>query len=150
MSNEIIVKRSWWTNNWKWFLPISLVLFLVLFGFLLNSNTAGNRTDIVQAYSDNLLYEKAIESANSNQRVQEILGEIEPIDKLAIFEGSSVYSNNNNTVELSIRIKGTKGKGKMDILAVRNGTNWKYKKINIRIKEPNEEIQILKVAIDVK
>jgi hypothetical protein len=51
---------------------------------------------------------------------------------------------------LSIRIKGTKGKGEMDIMAVRNGTNWKYKKINIRIKEPNEEIQILKVAIDVK
>jgi hypothetical protein len=150
MDNELIVNKSWWNSNWKWFLPTSLILFLLLFGFILSSTVDGSITDIAQAYSDNSLYEKAIEKVKTNKRVLETLGEIEPIDKLAIFEGNAIYSNNNNSVALSIRIKGSKGKGKMDISAEKNGTAWKYKTINIRIKNPKEEIQILKDTIEVK
>jgi hypothetical protein len=53
-------------------------------------------------------------------------------------------------VTLSIRIKGSKGKGKMDISAKKNGSEWEYKTITIRIKNPKEEIQILKDTIEVK
>lgn len=148
MDNELIVERSWWKRNWKWFLPTFFVIFLILLGFVFSSIIDGNVTDIAQAYSDNSLYEKAIEKAKTNQRVIEVIGEIEPIDKLAILEGNAVYSNNNNSVELSIRIKGNKGKGKMDISAEKKGKEWNYKKINIRIKEPKEEIQILKDSIE--
>ncbi|TRX35501.1 hypothetical protein FNW52_10700 [Flavobacterium sp. ZT3R18] len=148
MDNELIVKKNWWSRNWKWSLPT--LLFLLLFGFFLSSTIDGNITDIAQAYSDDSLYEKAIEKAKTNERVLEVLGAIEPIDKLAIFEGNAIYSNNNNSVALSIRIKGSKGKGKMDISAEKNGTVWEYKTINIRIKEPKEEIQILKDTIEVK
>jgi len=147
MDNELIVEKSWWKRNWKWFLPTFLVVFLLLFGVILSSSIDGNVTDIAQAYSDNSLYEKAIEKAKTNERVIELIGEIEPIDKLAILEGNAVYSNNNNSVELSIRVKGNKGKGKMDISAEKNGKELEYKKINIRIKEPKEEIQILKDTI---
>jgi hypothetical protein len=150
MDNELIVKKSWWNRNWKWFLPTSLFLFLILSGFLLSATIDGNITDIAQAYSDNALYEKAIEKARTNKRVLDVIGKIEPIDQLAILEGNAIYSNNNNSVALSIRIKGNKGKGKMDISAERNGVVWNYKKINIRIKEPKEEIQIIKDTIEVK
>jgi hypothetical protein len=144
MNNELIVKNGFWATNWKWFLPISSLLFILLVGFLWSVSIEGNVMDIAKAYSDRSLYEKAIVLANSNKRVQEVMGEIEPIDQLAILEGNTIYSNNNNAVVLSIRIKGNKGKGKMDISAERNGTAWNYKKINIRVKEPKEEIQILK------
>lgn len=150
MDNELIVERSWWKKNWKWFLPTFVLIFLLFFGLILSSNIDGNVTDIAQAYSDNSLYEKAIEKAKTNQRVIEVIGEIEPIDKLAILEGNAIYSNNNNSVELSVRVKGNKGKGKMDISADKNGKEWKYKKIKIRIKEPKEEIQILKDTIEKK
>lgn len=147
MDNELIVEKSWWKRNWKWFLPTFLLMFLLLFGLILSLSIDGNVTDIAQAYSDNSLYEKAIEKVKKNKRVLEVLGEIEPIDKLAILEGNAIYSNNNNSVELSVRVKGNKGKGKMDISAEKNGNGWEYKKINIRIKEPKEEIQILKDTI---
>ena len=147
MDNELIVEKSWWKRNWKWFLPTFLLVFLFLFGVILSSSIDGNVTDIAQAYSDNSLYEKAIEKAKTNERVIELIGEIEPIDKLAILEGNAIYSNNNNSVELSIRVRGNKGKAKMDISADKNGKEWEYKKINIRIKEPKEEIQILKDTI---
>jgi hypothetical protein len=73
-----------------------------------------------------------------------VLGDLEPIDKLAILEGNAKYSNHNNSVELTVRVKGPKGKGKMDISADKNGTEWEYKKINIRIKQTEEVIQVLK------
>ena len=150
MDNELIVEKSWWKINWKWFLPTFLLIFLLLFGLILSSIIDGNVTDIAQVYSDNSLYEKAIEKAKTNKRVLEVIGQIEPIDKLAILEGNAIYSNNNNSVELSVRVKGNKGKGKMDISADKNGNEWEYKKINIRIKEPKEEIQILKYTIKKK
>ena len=147
MDNELIVEKSWWGKNWKWFLPTLTLIFSLLFWLILSLSVDGNVTDIAHAYSDNSLYEKAIEKAKTNQRVLEVMGEIEPIDKLAILEGNAIYSNNNNSVELSVRVKGSKGKGKMDISADKNGAKWKYKKITIRIKEPKEEIQILKDTI---
>jgi hypothetical protein len=119
-------------------------MFLLFFGLLLSSSVDGDLTDIAQAYSDNSLYEKAIEKTKTNKRVLEVIGEIEPIDQFAILEGNAIYSKNHNSVELTIRVKGNKGKGKMDISANKNGNEWEYKKINIRIKDSKEEIQIVK------
>jgi hypothetical protein len=150
MDNELIVKKSWWNRNWKWFLPTIILVFLIGFGLILTSAIDGNMTDITQAYSENSLYENAIEKAKTNKRVLEVMGKIEPLDKLAIFEGNVIYSNNNKSVLLSVRVKGNKGKGKMDISADKNGTVWEYKKINIRIKNPKEEIQILQDSIGKK
>jgi len=147
MNNELEIKNSWWKRNWKWSLPIFLLLSIFIFVIIINSILNGNVSSLAQAYSDNSLYENAIELSKTNQRVIEVLGDIEPIDNLAILEGNAVYSNNNNSVELSVRIKGNKGNGKMDIFADKDGTRWNYKKINIRIKEPKEEIQIIKDTV---
>lgn len=143
MNNEIIIEKSLWKRSWKWLLPTIMIMLFFLVRLFLNSNIDGSLTDITKAYSDNLLYEKAIEKANKNKRVLEVIGQIKPIDKLAILEGNANYSNNNNSIILSVRIKGSKGKGKMNISADKNGSEWVYKKINIRIKEPKEEIQIV-------
>ena len=144
MDNQLIVEKSWWRKNWKWSLPTLVLLFIIVIGLILSLSIDGNVADFAQAYSDNSLYEKAIEKAKNNDRVHEVIGEIEPIDKLAILEGNVIYSNNNNSVELSVRVRGSKGKGKMDISANKNGEDWDYKKISIRVKEPKEEINILK------
>ena len=80
---------------------------------------------------------------NANQRAKEILGEIEPIGKLAILEGDAKYTNDNRSVEITVRIEGNKANGKMDISAYKKGTEWQYKKITIRIKQPKEEIAII-------
>ena len=147
MNDELIIEKSLWKRNWKWFLPSFISILLILLGIIFSSNIDGNITDIAHAYSDNLLYEKTIEKVKTNQRIIQVIGEIEPIDKLAILEGNVIYSNNNNSVKLSVRIKGSKGKGKMDVSAYKNGNKWKFKKINIRIKNSKEEIQILKDSI---
>jgi hypothetical protein len=123
----LIEKKIWLKQNWKWSVPATILLVFI-FGLFLTSNSSEGITDIVQAYNDNSLYEMAIEKANSDKRIIQTIGIIQPIDKLAILEGNTVYSNNNNSVLLSVRIKGTKGNGKLDISADKIRTVWKYKK----------------------
>lgn len=74
-----------------------------------------------------------------------MLGEIEPIDKMAIVEGQVQYSNNNTTVNSTIRINGSKGKARMDISANKVKNKWSYSKIHIRIKNPLEKRQTIKI-----
>ena len=105
----------------------------------------GIGADLVQAYSDTELYENALEKVKTDQKVAELLGEIEPIDKLAILEGEVHYTNKNQTVNSSIRLKGTKGKARMDITADKINNEWEYKIINVRIKNPPEKKQTIKI-----
>jgi hypothetical protein len=142
MDNELIEKKIWLKRNWKWSVPATILLVFIL-GLFLTSNSSEGITDIVQAYNDNSLYEMAIKKANSDKRIIQSIGIIQPIDKLAILEGNTVYSNNNNSVLLSVRIKGTKGNGKLDISADKIRTVWKYKKIIVRNKSPKEEIIVV-------
>ena len=147
MNNELIEQKNWWKRNWKWLVPvggISLFLILILF----SSGIGGMGIDLVQAYSDTELYENALEKVKSDKRVTELLGEIEPIDELAILEGEVKYSNENKTVNSSIRVTGTKGKARMDISADLINNSWDYEKINIRIKKPVENKQTIEILTE--
>ncbi len=145
MNNELIEQKSWWKRNWKWFLPISglIVIFIAIF---FSSGMSGAVTNLAQAYADTELYENALEKVKTNQRATELLGEIEPIDKLAILEGSIGYSNDNKTVNSTIRLTGKKLVARMDITATRINNKWDYKKINIRIKNPPEKRQTIEIV----
>ena len=145
MNNELIEQKSWWKRNWKWFLPISglIVIFIAIF---FSSGMSGAVTNLAQAYADTELYENALEKVKTDQRATELLGEIEPIDKLAILEGSVGYSDDNKTVNSSIRLTGKKLVARMDITATRINNKWNYKKINIRIKNPPEKRQTIEIV----
>jgi hypothetical protein len=65
----------------------------------------GIGTDFAQAYSDTELYQDAIQKVESNQKVKELLGKIEPIDKFAILEGEVNYSIENQSVNFTIWIQ---------------------------------------------
>lgn len=144
MNNELIEQKSWWKKNWKWLIPLSgISLFIAL--TLFSSSVTEIGVDLVRAYSDTELYNNALKEVKSDKRIIELLGEIEPIDKLAILEGEVRYSNNKKTVNSSIRVIGTKGKAKMDISANLVNNSWDYQKINIRIKKPIENRQTIEI-----
>lgn len=144
MNNELIEQKSWWKRNWKWLVPVIGIILISMATFF-SSGMDGVATDLIQAYADTELYENALEKVKSDPRAIELLGEIEPIDKLAILEGSVGYSDDNNNVNSSIRVVGTKRKAIMDISADRIDNAWTYKKINIRIKKPIEDKQIIEI-----
>ncbi|WP_432412411.1 cytochrome c oxidase assembly factor Coa1 family protein [Rasiella sp. SM2506] len=144
MNNELLQKKSWWKRNWKWLVGFSALLLISTIIFF-TSNMESITTNLVQAYADPELYENALKKVKADKRVTELLGDIQPIDKLAILEGQVAYSDHANTVQSTVRIIGDKGKANMDISAERINTIWKYTKINIRIKNPPENKQTIEI-----
>ena len=141
-NDELIIEKNWFRKNWIWLL-LGVLLGVYILIVALNSNSQNGLSDTITAFKDNALYENAIDHANKTQEVIQTIGKIAPVDKLAILEGSSSYTNNNNSVDLSIRINGTIKNGKLEIHADRNASEWNYKKILIRTKNPNREIIII-------
>ena len=144
MSNELIPEKSWWKRNWNW-VVVCLVLLIVASTILFNTKIIGVGADITKAYLETSLYTDALQKAQADNRVTEILGTLQPIDKLAILEGAVTYTDSNQRVSSTIRVKGTKGKAKMDIKAQRVQNIWKYNQINIRIKNPSQQIQTIEI-----
>ncbi len=133
-------KKPWLHRNWKWLTPV-LILFS---GLAVIISLAGNEiSGVVSVFSDSEIYENALKIAKGNEEVQQTLGDLQPIDLMAIAEGTIRYSNNNNTVDISVRVKGLKGKGKLDISANKVQNEWVYSRIKIRIKRPKQTIKIL-------
>ena len=92
MNNELIEQKSWWNQNWKWLIPVSGII-LISFTIFFSSGMDRISTELVLAYTDNELYENALEKIKADKRVVELLGEIEPIDNLAILEGSVLIAS---------------------------------------------------------
>ncbi len=147
MNNDLVEEKSWGKRNWNWLIPLSGII-LISFGIFFSSGMDGVATDLAQAYADTKLYENAIEKINADKRVSVLLGEIKPMDKLAILEGQVEYSNENKTVLSTIWIVGTKGRAKMDISADWINKKWNYTKINVRIKNPPEKKQTIEIATE--
>ena len=141
--NELVKHKSWIKHNRKWFIPLLGLFIIVIVGFF-SSGLGGKVKDISKAYADTALYENAIKEVKKNQKAINVLGEIKPTDKMAITEGFVSYSEDNKKVKSTIRIKGSKGKGKLDIHAERNEDSWIYKEIKIRIKGYKEPIIVIK------
>ena len=144
MNNELIEQKSWWKRNWKWLVSFG-VLILISLGIFFYSGMGGITTNLAHAYADKALYENALEKVKSDERATEVLGEIQPIDKLAIIEGEVNYSNSDKTVNSSVRIIGAKGKARLDISANKINNVWNYTKINVRIKSPPELKQTIEI-----
>ncbi|WCO00494.1 cytochrome c oxidase assembly factor Coa1 family protein [Psychroserpens ponticola] len=120
-----------------------MILLLVIF---FSSGMNKVASDLTIAYSDTELYNNALEKVKANESALNILGEIQPIDKLAILEGQANYSEDNSSVKTSIRIVGTKGNAKLDIIANKVKNDWVYKTINIRIKKPKDKKQTIVIV----
>src|SRR5690606_27097276 len=143
MENELIHQKNWFQRNWKWALPISILA--ILCATLFFSLTGEHLGDFGKAYSDPQLFQGAMEKAQENEEVKRVLGEIEPVSKMAILEGDVNYTNQNRNVQFTVRVEGKNGKALMDGIAERINDSWDYKKITIRVKNPPEKRQTINV-----
>lgn len=140
--NELVPHKSWMQRNRKWFIPL-IGFILILFISFFSSGLGEKVKDISKAYADTALYENAITEVKKNAIAIQALGKIKPIDKMAITEGFVAYSKDDKKVKTTIRIKGEKRQGKLDIHAERNENSWVYKEIKIRIKGFEEPIIVV-------
>ena len=132
--NNRLENRNCWERHWKW-LIILLVIILLPVGLFFGSGMGSHFTDFGKAFADHELTEEALLLAQENKEVTKFLGKLQPIDNMAILNGELQYSENNKKVELHVKVKGTKGKAKMDVFAERLADKWNYSQITLRIKE---------------
>ena len=140
MDNDIIPQKSWWNQNRIWLIPATLILIIII-GIIYKSGI----TDLAQSYADPSIYDNALLKAKADNKVIEVLGVLEPIDKMAMLEGSVEFAGDKNSVNITVRVTGTKGSGKMDISANKKGAGWDYTKINIRVKKPADKRQTISI-----
>ena len=139
---EMVRQKSWWKRNWKW-LTILAGLFSIIIYMISTYEVGEVVVETFKAYADPDLTENAIILAQSNDEVKALLGALKPIDKFAILEGRVEYLNDNSSVDISVRVNGDKGRGRMRIYADRNGDKWEYKEIIIGIKKLKKTITII-------
>jgi predicted negative regulator of RcsB-dependent stress response len=142
MDNEITQHKNWLQRNAKWLAPLVVVIIL-LGSAVFSSVSDAQMGGYANALADDALYTNALNKAQENAEVKKVLGTLEMVDQLAIIESNVTYSNNNNAVNLSVRVKGSKAKGRMDVIAAKVNNAWHYSLIKIRIKDPKQEINVL-------
>jgi hypothetical protein len=64
---------------------------------------------------------------------------------MTILNGTVKYSNNNKSVNSTIKITCENGKAMLDFSAEKINETWSYKVINIRIKNPPEKKETIEI-----
>ena len=130
-------ERSWWSRNWKWFVPVasvgaigSLVLLVVLilsfvFGLMKSSG----------AYKD------AVAKAKADSAVVEALGS--PIEEGMLVSGSINTSGSSGDADLSIPISGPEGEATIFVTASKSAGQWTFSVLIVEIKGTEERIDLL-------
>ncbi|MFS4456647.1 hypothetical protein [Maribacter sp. 2304DJ31-5] len=80
--------------------------------FVFIQKLGGNIMEIAKVHSESPLCDNVLEIAKKDEKVIQILGELQPLGKLAIFEGVHKYSNDYSTLNITVNVIGSKEREK--------------------------------------
>ncbi len=135
-------QKSWFSRNWGWVIPVGgcgcgCLGIILLFVFGIGAAVFGVSEMITNATP----IEHAIDQASRNEEVILLLGE--PIEMYGIPSGNISLNNDDGDVDFSISIKGPNGKGTLIVSGIKTNGEWAYEDLYVRIKETQEEINLL-------
>ena len=111
-NNELIPKKPWLHRNWKWFIPVTFIVILLIFIIIISKDIL---TGIGTAMADPELIESAKEKAQNNTEVTSYFGTT--LEVGSIIEGDILLHENGKTIRVTVPLKGNKGSGSLDIYA---------------------------------
>lgn len=133
-------QKSWFSRNWGWVLGGGCLSLILIVGLIIGG--------VIYKVSDSIAgsepYVYALDRANDNQKVTELLGE--PIESNGI--GSSKFNFNNGTkfTRLSIPIKGSLNEGTLVVEGVKVNDNWVYNTLYVNVN--GETINLKQTLLD--
>lgn len=137
-------KGTWWTRNWKWFVPAGCLTILALFAIFVCSIVL----IVFGAMKSTDVYKDALARAKANPAVIEALGS--PITDGLFLSGSTNVNGASGEADLSIPISGPKGKGTIYLKAEKSLGRWKYSDLVVEIQKSGERIDLKKTPAAVE
>lgn len=129
--------KNWWDRNWKWFVPVGCLGFLVLFAafFAVIVWFVFGMMKSSDAYKDAFL------KAQTDPSVQEIIGT--PIEEGMFVAGNISVSGSSGQADLSFPISGPDGKATVYVVAAKSAGQWTFSTLVVEIKESGQRINLL-------
>ena len=129
-------QRSWFKRNWKWFVPLVIVLPIIV--------CCGGITAIVGGVFGMIKssepYKHALATAQSNPQVIAALGT--PVEAGFMAGGTLNVNNNNGNAELVIPVKGPKGSGVISVSATKTNGVWSYQTLEFQQAGSQQRIDL--------
>ncbi|MCB1053133.1 MAG: cytochrome c oxidase assembly factor 1 family protein [Acidobacteria bacterium] len=133
-------RSSWWSRNWKWFVPcgcFGLIGFvLVGIGSIFMLVTTAMRSS--DAYQD------ALATAQSNPEMIATLGE--PIEAEWFISGNINVNDDSGDVDLKIPVHGPNGKATVRVTGIKVAGTWEYSVMQANIHGSGQVINLLDEA----
>ena len=128
---------SWWSRNWKWFVPTGCCLTPLVLG---GAFVAFLVIVIFGALKQSDAYKMALARAQADQRVIAALGA--PISDGWFLSGTTNVNGGSGNADLTIPISGPKGKGTLYVVATKSAGEWTYSKLVVKIDSTGETIDL--------
>lgn len=128
---------SWWSRNWKWFVPTGCCLTPLVLGGAL---AAFIILVVFGAMKQTDVYQTAVARAKADQRVTNALGT--PIEEGWYLSGNTQVSGSSGEADLTIPISGPKGKGTIYAVATKSAGEWTYSKLIVKIDSTGETVDL--------
>jgi len=135
---EHAVKKSWFSRNWPWVVPVGgcLTMIIVFFVFL-GSVIFG----VSKVFTNSQPYLDAITKAQEDEYIVQMIGK--PIETNGIMNGDLSFENDEGSVDISIPIKGPEGEGRIYVVGTKEHGTWTYTKLYVTLEETNEQVDLL-------
>ena len=131
------VRRNWFQRNWKWFVPCGCLTLLALFaGFVLVVGAGA-----LGVIKSSEVVKDGLRRAQENPDVILALGE--PVEDRWWISGSINTSGPTGQADVSLPLKGPKGKGTLYIVAYKQAGEWTYERLEVEVDELPERIDLL-------
>ena len=126
-------RKSWFSRNWKWLVPVILIVVCGLPLALMGA--------VFAAMKNSDAAKESVFQAQTNSQVVNQLGT--PIAEGWLVTGSINTSTTSGDADLAIPISGPKGHAKIYVTAHKVAGAWNYSVMEVAIEGSNERINLL-------
>jgi Cytochrome oxidase complex assembly protein 1 len=144
MENEPI-KKSWWSRNWIWVVPVgclaSFVACMALVVLLVLGVSGIALGTVFGAIKSSDVYQQAIQELEANPAAVQALGL--PVKPGLLVTGSVQVNGSTGTADLSIPISGPNGSGTLYLVARKSAGVWEFTTLQLAVKGSAERIDLL-------
>ena len=134
---QMVPQKSWFSRNWKWFLPTIILGPLLLLALFIG----GILSFVFGMMKSSEPYHYAVATAQNNPEVIRELGA--PVEPGWFTSGNINVSGSSGAAAMAISLNGKLRHGSVLVIAKESDGNWTYQKLEVLVDGHDTPIQLL-------